>query len=198
MSIEDITPFRPIVLRARYNGFTEKHLSAARDLISRVVWNAGDESGPTAKSSIAVPIQPHQHPAFRDFFTWYERIAEQVIEGHLGMNKTYEYRVVRSWVNQHQKGDQTLEHHHGDSVLAMAAYLSVPNNSGCIEFRDPLDLARSQVINDDSVVRKGWFRVPVQSGDVVMFPGWLVHRTEVSESQWPRLVMSANIQCPRF
>ena len=73
----------------------------------------------------------------------------------------------------------------------MSAYLDVPLNSGSILFRDPLHVILRNSTSESA--QNCWRIVPVSTGDVVIFPSWLRHRTEVSESTDRRLVWSLNI-----
>ena len=42
------------------------------------------------------------------------------------------------------------------------------------------------------------YEVPFKTGDVVIFPGWLLHRTEKNNSDKLRITINTNIQASRI
>ena len=70
-------------------------------------------------------------------------------------------------------------------------YLDVPPNSGNLEVHNPL------FYHWEGTKRIGgsntWTKVPVKTGDVIIFPGWLLHRTEKSATDTPRITINTNI-----
>jgi hypothetical protein len=104
------------------------------------------------------------------------------------------YAPTDSWINEHPKGAWTSEHNHRGASFSLAYYLHVPENSGTIMFRDPMEYhwgsshgAQSRGIDEM------WYPVgPVKTGDLVLFPGWLYHKTEENKSDESRFVLSMN------
>jgi len=85
--------------------------------------------------------------------------------------------ITRSWMNQHKKTGQTTEHRHEGVELVFSCYVNVPENSGFFE------------LEYDSQ----WHTIPVKSNDILIFPGRLMHRTQVNNSNESRIVITLNI-----
>jgi hypothetical protein len=71
----------------------------------------------------------------------------------------------------------------------------MPPNGGWIEFKDPLEYCKGYfpTTADDEILN--WKAVPTKTGDVVMFPGWLRHRTQENKSNENRWVITTNYIC---
>jgi len=95
----------------------------------------------------------------------------------------------------HVPGGSTPLHHHGPSVVAISTYLNQPENSGYIEFKNPLEYHNTcyPYPIDDEI--SNWKEVKTKTGDVVMFPGWLRHRTQQNRSNENRWVLTTNYFC---
>jgi uncharacterized protein (TIGR02466 family) len=108
--------------------------------------------------------------------------------------------LVSAWSNVHKPGQTTGEHSHcggSDKVdLASAYYFKKPDASGDIEFRDPLELIHSLAptheYTDIFGEAKHHTNVPAEQFDLVIFPAWLKHRTQVNQSTGDRVAISMN------
>lgn len=104
-----------------------------------------------------------------------------------------------SWANLHKPGQVTGEHSHctgsTKSHISCVYYLKKPVNSGHIEFRDPLEyihsLTPSDMFNPEANL-KSHTAVEADEFDLVVFPSWLNHRSQVNKSQDDRIAISIN------
>jgi uncharacterized protein (TIGR02466 family) len=103
----------------------------------------------------------------------------------------------RSWFNWHPKGAWTDEHDHGPTHMVMAMYINQPANGGNIQFKDPSQYCWSAYPKAEEY-GYDWRTIAVETGDVLFFPGFMRHRTEVNESDDDRIVLSANITIDFF
>ena len=109
----------------------------------------------------------------------------------------FDVAFVEMWANRHRRGGRTLEHMHGAQVCG-AYYLSAPEDGGGLIFRSPLEYAlcgtpqvdASECRRTDGVAH----RLDVGDGMLVVFPGWLKHLTEESNSAAARIVISFNLR----
>ena len=103
-------------------------------------------------------------------------------------------RPTASWANWHEAGDHTSEHSHCDGTrqthIASVYYIE-KGEGGDIELINPLDyihrltpLAGEQ---GDMLMSES---IKCVSGDFLLFPGWLRHRTQITQS--PRKALSIN------
>jgi hypothetical protein len=136
---------------------------------------------------------PHEwkDKIFYDFFQW---LNVPLTEAWNAMNYQFYNKnpgYINSWFNRHQRTGETTEHHHAYTELVVTCYLQLPKDSGFIEFRDPLEYAKSHtpIIHEKEL----WKEVPAVTGDILIFPGWLKHRTQPNITDDDRIVMTVNV-----
>ena len=99
-----------------------------------------------------------------------------------------------SWANYHQAGDYTKEHSHSDGhrqTHVGSVYYIDKQQGGDLEFANPLDYVhrltpRGGEIGDMLMSES----VETETGDFILFPGWLRHRTQPTPT--PRKAISIN------
>jgi len=189
----DVTPFEPLIIKVHYDGFDWKKLKpVCQKMIdeTKVPVDLEEDGG---KSSVYNrDNQPHHHPAFKDFYKWLRPIAHHIMHEEWGLAPQWEYFIGNSWVNVHTKGGVTTEHHHGPCAMVIATYLELPKNGGYIQFRDPTDIYKTfhSRPNEDDFT---WRTIPAQTGDVLLFPAWLRHKTQPNGADEERWVLTTNI-----
>ncbi len=104
-------------------------------------------------------------------------------------------RVHRSWVNLHPPGAWTDEHDHSMCHQNIVIYLKQPKLGGNIMFKDPLQYTFSGFPKNN---KNDWTVLEVKQNDVLFFPGFLHHKTEVNLSEENRLVMTLTISVDVF
>lgn len=192
---EIINPYPPILFKAHWDGFTKEHVEIAREIM------AGAEEGGSleleigeARSSVSNQANaPHKHPAFKSFFDWQHEIATEILFGQLLLESYMPYWITNSWVNCHKKGGWTYAHAHGMCSLSIAAYLQMPENGGYLMIKDPhFDLRSIQRKNRNPGSLEEYQPVTAVTGDVLFFPGWLQHQTQMNMSDDERWVLTTN------
>ena len=93
--------------------------------------------------------------------------------------------VTNSWSNRQRRSGKTAVHHHKTADWVVNAYLKVPENSGKLILYPP---------NIDNNYGFEPSLIDVKTDDVVVFPAWMYHGTEASESDDDRITMSYNIK----
>jgi uncharacterized protein (TIGR02466 family) len=197
MAFEVVNPWTPVIFKEHYDGFGPEQLLAAKQALAGAkddgaIWlEEGD-----ARSSITNQSQPPlAYPALRDFFDWQHKKAGELLLETMHLSETIPYWISNTWVNVHGKGGLTKSHSHGMSVLSIAAYLQMPENGGYIEFRDPLFEMHSIHKKSKYYDVQEYHEIPVVTGDVLFFFGWLHHRTQPSQSDIERWVLTTNYTC---
>tara|TARA_B100000035_G_scaffold158755_1_gene135344 strand:- start:2274 stop:2894 length:621 start_codon:yes stop_codon:yes gene_type:complete len=97
---------------------------------------------------------------------------------------------IRSWVNVHKRSGRTMEHYHNGAPMVVSCYLKVPEGSGHFEYRDPLEYHRWGTPGEPQIDL--WNEVPVETNDILVFPGWLKHRTQVNRVDDDRVCLTLN------
>jgi len=128
-----------------------------------------------ALSSVGTEIQPHLMPELNGLLDvvfdlcsiFYEDITPEASQDY----------ITRSWMNRHLRTGETTEHSHGGAEFVMSCYVTVPEASG----------------NFEMFYEGKWHTIPVNGNDILVFPGTVLHRTEVSASDEPRIVITLNL-----
>jgi len=195
-NIESVYPHGSYVYRAHFKFDWNRLRPVCKNLIETTKHEGYLVEG--GKTSVSNHKQPHLLPEFKDFYTWLKTIIKEVAINKEGFHKNFKYSVGNSWVNYHGEGGKTLEHNHSNAIFVAATYLYMPENGGYIEYKDPLEYHKAAYEHQDG---KSWFwkEVPAVTGDVLIFPGWLKHRTQNNLSNEKRWVLTTNfIQTPEL
>lgn len=104
-------------------------------------------------------------------------------------------RFSDMWVTVYPPGAYVPQHTHSNSMLSGIFYARVPKSAGNLVFHDPAAVAKSMVILDphdfpSAVTRHTHL---VKSGQMIIFPSWLPHRTEKNLSNQDRIMVSFNM-----
>ena len=90
--------------------------------------------------------------------------------------------TIDCWVSIHSDGSEHAPHSHDDSLLSGVYYASVPVGAGGLVLRLP---ARDGVEE---------IRVAPREGDLVVFPGSIVHHVEPTRGTDPRVSIAFNVR----
>jgi uncharacterized protein (TIGR02466 family) len=188
--MEPFNLFESVIWKGHYDG----DLSGLKDHALRLLstskkLNDGLERD-GGKSSSSDPNAPHSWTECRPFVEWLVEPTSTVWD-NWQLNKQQPRQIGSSWVNIHPKGAWTAEHQHGSSAMVVVLYINQPQGGGNLEILDPLLYNWSSVPGRLKGVV--WREIPVQTGDVVIFPGWVMHRTQKNTSDEDRVVASFNI-----
>jgi uncharacterized protein (TIGR02466 family) len=190
----DVTPFEPIIFKAHFDNFDWNVLeSICRKMIEGVdSKNDGVPEEQGGFSSVHNRMnQPHFNEAFHSFYEWLKPIADDIIYNKWGYDKSYRYGIGNTWVNVHGKSGTTLEHNHGECPLVVAAYLQIEEGNGYIQYKDPLEYIKA--FRPKSSLIKEWETIPAITGDVLLFPGWIRHKTQPNLIDKERWVLTTNL-----
>ena len=183
--------FPPLVWKFNYDFDLDILYPKINNILNLVKTNSLLEKG-NAISTVSLDdkFQPHTWVELSDFQFW---LGEKIN----GIRKEYDFvhnhsTVHQSWVNRHLESGETLEHSHSHSTFVVSCYIKCPPNSGNIEFKDPLEYHKHNfpVIPELSFYKE----VQCNTNDVIIFPGWLRHRTQINHTDQERIVMTFNIK----
>lgn len=168
-------------------------------ITSVVLMGTARENLDTGEMTTYVP--PHAWEEYKHFTTvWLPKQLEEIWKiWRLEPANKY---ISESWINVHPKGAYTEEHDHQNVTVAMACYFQVPPNGGRLMMRNPMQAYKySEPVhhtywdkNPDTGDDMSWAYIPVETNDVVFFPGWIRHKTEPNQSDHDRIMMSCNVR----
>jgi uncharacterized protein (TIGR02466 family) len=173
--MQEERPFRNLLWRGRYEWDSDFIIPYCWELVNGNKTPPNPVEGNTG-TSLESRKKPHLMKEFADYYKWLGPHVYNILYKQWRMTD-YEYEVNHSWVNWQDYGSRTLPHIHRGQVIVACSYISVPENSGYLEIQDPLEPFWRMTPNEDN--NEGWYQIPLQSGDVIIFPGWLNHRTGV-------------------
>ena len=118
------------------------------------------------------------------FYDSERRILLEMLHSVLPLNDNFR---ILAWMNCSPVGSHNSAHVHPGAEISGVFYISVPPESGRIVFRDPRPQSEmSQLYAKDGKIFKALNpRIPVSpvSGDVLLFPSWLMHQVEPGRGQ---------------
>ncbi len=187
-----IDPWAPIILKDNCPVQNWKDIKSKADSLLTCVTNNSELEIGNAVSTVAEQVAPYTWDELNYFREWLNpRLSEVIDRWQLSYPR---YGIVGSWINRHYRTGKTLEHCHRGCDIIVVYYLNVPENSGRLRVRDPMEyhwngsISHQRGRNDLT----GGYPIDVKTGDVVIFPAWLNHSTEESRTDEPRYVMSTN------
>ncbi len=182
--------FPPLIWKFNYKFDLDILYPKISDALNSVKKNSLLEKGDALSTVSLYKNQPHTWPELADFQYW---LGEKIN----GIRKEYEFvenhsAVHHSWINRHLTSGETLEHSHSHATFVASCYIRCPPGSGNIEFKDPLEYHKHNfpVIPETSFYKE----VNCATNDVIIFPGWLRHRTQANQTDQERIVMTFNIK----
>ena len=136
-------------------------------------------------------FKPHKLDMFKGFYDYLEPIYKSIIIEKWGLPANHEYYIEDSWLRSSSYGEFKLPHDHGDVVAVICAYLNIPENSETIEVKNPsYNHYKFVPFQDESW---SWKKVPVKENEVIIMPGWFIHRTQENKSYDIRFMIATNI-----
>lgn len=194
--IEEINLWPSPIWKFKYEFDTDLICFKALDLLSH--WSVSPESSilETGNALSTAPVgvydtifQPHNMEILSDYHAWLSDKIAFIWDKFGFIARSSE--ISKSWFNIHKFTGKTLEHAHNRTDLVVSAYIKCPNGSGNIEFRDPLEYHKLGF--QYNLDKNLWKEVEVETNDVLIFPGWLNHRTQENQTDQERIVMTYNI-----
>ncbi len=187
-SVERISLFSGLIYKTRFTG----DLSHIADLaLTSCKQNGADYSAETGgistyntiRNAISMPECTELHNFIIDqhHYVWKQ--------WHLSNRPR---QVQSSWFNWHPPGAKTEDHDHSGIHLVIVVYLKNPVNGGNIQFKDPMHQVWASYPRTEDYMYD-WESVEVTTGDILFFPGFMRHRTEVNQSNEDRLVLTTNV-----
>jgi uncharacterized protein (TIGR02466 family) len=104
--------------------------------------------------------------------------------------------IQEMWTNRYSSGSFIDVHNHAPIPLTVSLYLK--KESGNIVFENPLETILKhqpykQLQDRNSYHTLFDYELEINAGDIVIFPGWLKHKTLPNDSNHDRIMIGANI-----
>ena len=105
-------------------------------------------------------------------------------------NETFQHDIC--WINVYPTHVWTKPHNHRATELTGTYYVSVPTNSGSLFFIDPRP-GINWIRHNGKDFTENMIEVTPKEGELIMFPGWLMHYVDVNNSKHNTISVSCNI-----
>ena len=111
-----------------------------------------------------------------------------------------EVKITSMWAIINEKGAFNQRHHHGNSDLSAAYYVTAGKNCGDIVFYDPrpAPVYKHPVAKSPNILNASVNSVQPEEGLLVLFPSYLEHSVNPNNSNNKRIVISFNVSLERF
>jgi uncharacterized protein (TIGR02466 family) len=105
--------------------------------------------------------------------------------------------IMHMWANLTPTGGNIIQHNHSPFEIAGSFYVDADPDRGSLVLVDPNEIIRGRLPYYDSHESKQgryFFDhvVEPRPGKLVLFPGWLYHKTQKNPSDIPRVVLGLN------
>ena len=103
-----------------------------------------------------------------------------------------ELRITQSWSNICEKGKKHHEHIHPNSIVSGVFYFQVNEKLPPIEFRNPNTHTFTMNIEKQNNFNSATFLLPLNSGELILFPSNLAHSVPENVNDLPRVSLAFN------
>ena len=110
--------------------------------------------------------------------------------------------ITEAWININQKGHFNCSHDHPGSLFSAVYYVKGGPDKGELELKTPI-IPHTYTISNEMVSGFNAFTghamvIPPVTGDLVIFPSWLLHRVNMSKSDEDRISIAFNTRAAKF
>ena len=110
--------------------------------------------------------------------------------------------ITEAWININQKGHFNYSHDHPGSLFSGVYYVKGGADKGELELKTPIT-PHTYTISGEMVGSFNAFTghamvIPPVTGDLLIFPSWLLHRVNMSQSEEERISIAFNTRAAKF
>jgi uncharacterized protein (TIGR02466 family) len=107
-------------------------------------------------------------------------------------NENGSYKIINSWINFAEKGVHHAAHTHPGYDIAGVFYCNVSPEMGAITFTNPNPMVYNCNFPHGQI-DSGSVSMGVSAGDIILFPAWLQHHTEMNNTEDKRISIAFNL-----
>ena len=118
------------------------------------------------------------------------------------VHRTFEFSpslrqmITEAWININQKGHFNWSHDHPGCLFSAVYYVKGGADKGELEMKTPI-VPHTYTISNEMVAGFNAFTghamvIPPVTGDLLIFPSWLLHRVNMSRSEEDRISIAFN------
>jgi uncharacterized protein (TIGR02466 family) len=183
-----VDPFRPFIFKTKFD-FSK--LEIFNRLDETILQFNDPELYERNFQTTNHTAQPHTWTSFAQYLDFVNTTVDKIWE--ISQFADLQKFVTSSHLNQYTKDYALREHAHPGVDLVITGYIKKPKESGNIEVRNPLEY-QWHTLPINGHPDEAWREIPIEENDVLIFPGWLYHRTQKSKTEDPRITISMMIK----
>ena len=103
--------------------------------------------------------------------------------------------ITQSWVNKTTKGESHHEHGHPNSLVSGVWYPVIHDKLPPIQFKTPMQRDVSLKVSKFNTFNGATFLLPLNKGELILFPSNLSHSVPSNQSDEERISLSFNTWC---
>lgn len=130
---------------------------------------------------------PHEWSELEEFNKWFVPNMEKVWNDWDCQLDEWQELRFKSWINYSNKGNYQLEHTHPNDVMTVIFYLNKPKDTASLQVQNPM-----MYHWNNNTKTQFWKDIPSTTGDVIVIPGWMLHRVDINESEEERISITIN------
>jgi hypothetical protein len=119
-------------------------------------------------------------------------------------NRKIDLKISRSWTNLTEKYAFIHPHAHYTNIVVAVYYIRTFEDSGDLLLHDPIggmnyiEQNKPQTSHQQYINGKCYFRFKPKAGDLIIFPGYVVHSVEPNMADETRISLAVNFKYKDF
>jgi uncharacterized protein (TIGR02466 family) len=140
-------------------------------------------------------------PELAELFAEVHKRLEEVHRA-FAFNPSMRQVITEAWININQKGHFNYSHDHPGSLFSAVYYVEGGADKGDLELKTPI-APHTYTISNEMVGSFNAFTghamlIPPVTGDLLIFPSWLLHRVNMSQSNEDRISIAFNSRAAKI
>ena len=182
---ELIQLFPKPVLISKYHKDFSKELEYVKSLEHKL--NEKSQTEYAKQSTNTFLLDEPELASIREFIEAYLKFYV-----HNVLECTDELVITQAWSNICEKGKKHHEHVHPNSIVSGVFYFQINEKLPPIEFRNPNTHSFNLNIQKQNNFNSATFLLPLNSGELILFPSNLTHSVPENKSDLPRISLAFN------
>ena len=175
---------KPVLISKYHKDFT-KELEYVKSLEHKL--NEKSQTEYAKQSTNTFLLDEPELASIREFIEAYLKFYV-----HNVLECTDELVITQAWSNICEKGKKHHEHVHPNSIVSGVFYFQINENLPPIEFRNPNTHSFNLNIQKQNNFNSATFLLPLNSGELILFPSNLIHSVPENKSDLPRISLAFN------
>ena len=175
---------KPVLISKYHKDFTEE-LEYVKSLEHKL--NEKSQTEYAKQSTNTFLLDEPELASIREFIEAYLKFYV-----HNVLECTDELVITQAWSNICEKGKKHHEHVHPNSIVSGVFYFQINENLPPIEFRNPNTHSFNLNIQKQNNFNSATFLLPLNSGELILFPSNLTHSVPENKADLPRISLAFN------